>query len=339
MDLTAEHILKMGNQEASKVFTGDEKADKKSFRTLAARWHPDHCQDPKAAEVFAKLISLRDAARGAPRLPGQQYIFRQAGGGGRQAMRYLSRHHIDTGILLVGPVSIAQVYESDLADIAAAELRTLAGFKFADAKMEAQMRMFLPRHKSRVDLADGKVLITHARAPGDVLLADLIAEDGPMPPEHAAWLCSGLMNVAAWLTWAGKVHGAIGPEAVMVDPETHSVRLVAGWGFATDVGTRPAMLPNRSLQIAPQMAVKGQVADPSLDLELIRRTVCEALGAASLSGLSGLGLPDPVRNWLMLPPGKDGIVDYANWQKALSDGWGARRFAKYTGDGVGVYAS
>lgn len=338
MNLSAEHILKMGKQEASKIFIGNEKADRKSFRTLAARWHPDHCRDPKAGEVFAKLVSLRDAARGASRQPVAQEIFTTKEGK-RQAMRYLSRHETDIGLLLMSRISIGQIFEADLADIAEAELRTLTGFKFADAKMEAQMRIFLPRHKSRIDLVGGKVLITHERAPGDVLLADLIAEDGPMPPEHAAWLCSGLMNIAAWLTWAGKVHGAIGPDTVTVDPKTHSVRLVAGWGFATDVGIRPAMLPNRSLQIAPQMAVKGQVADPSLDLELIRRTVCEVLGAASLSGLSGLGLPEPVRNWLMLPPGKDGIIDYANWQKALTDGWGARRFAKYTGDGVGIYAS
>jgi hypothetical protein len=336
MDLTAEHILKMGKHEASKIFSGNDKADRKSFRTLAARWHPDHCRDPKAGEVFAKLVTLRDAARDTSRQPVAQEIFTTKEGK-RKAMRYLSRHETDIGLLLMGRISIGQIFEADLADIAEAELRTLTGFKFADAKMEAQMRMFLPQHKSRIDLADGRVLITHARAPGDVLLVDLIAGDGPMAPEHAAWLCSGLMNIAAWLTWAGKVHGAIGPETVMVDPETHSVRLVAGWGFATDAGTRPAILPNRSLQIAPQMAVKEQVADPALDLELIRRTVLEALGAASLSGLSGLGLPEPVRNWLMLPPGKDGIVDYENWQKALTDGWGARRFAKYIGDGVGVY--
>jgi len=329
--------LNMGLRDASKIFTGNEKADKKSFRTLAARWHPDHCRDPKAGEVFAKLVSLRDAARGASRQPAAQEAFTTKEGK-RKAMRYLTRHETDSGVLLVGRVSIGQIFEADLADIAEAELRTLAGFKFADAKMEVQMRKFLPQHKSRVDLAGGGVLITHERQPGDVLLADLLAGDGSLPPEHAAWLCSGLMNIAAWLTWAGMVHGAIGPDTVLVDPETHAVRLVAGWGFATASGTRPAMLPNRTLQIAPQMAVKGQVADPSLDLELIRRTTCEAMGTPSLSGLAGLGLPEPLRNWFMMPPGKDGIADYGKWQKALQDAWGQRRFAKYTGDGAGVYA-
>ena len=337
MDLNAEQILNMGLRDASKIFSGDEKADKKSFRTLAARWHPDHCQDPKAADVFAKLVTLRDAARGEPAMLVTRYIFTKADGR-RQAMRTLSKHETDIGTLLVGPISVAQIFDADLLDIAEAELRNLSGFKFADTKMEDQMRKFLPRNKSRVDLVDGKTLITHSRQNGEVLLADLLSGDGPMEPVHAAWLCSGLMNIAAWLTWAGKVHCAIGPDTVMVDPKTHAVRLVAGWGFATGVGTRPVLLPNRSLQIAPQMAVKDMTADPSLDLELIRRTTCEAMGAASLSQLSGLGLPEPIRNWLMLPPGKDGIADYSKWQKALTDAWGVRRFAKYTGNGAGVYA-
>ena len=337
MNLSAERILNMGLSEAAKIFSGDEKADKKSFRTLAARWHPDHCPDPKAHEVFAKLVTLRDAARGAPRRPIDQQIFTTTTGK-RQAMRYLSRHETDIGLLMVGPVSIGQIFEADLADIAEAELRTLAGFKFADAKMEKQRRMFLPRHKSRIDLQGGGILITHERRQGDVLLADLIASDGPMAPKHAAWLCSGLMNIAAWLTWAGLVHGAISPDTVMVDPETHAVRLVAGWGFATEAGMRPAMLPNRTLQLSPQLAVPGVTVDPSLDLELIRRTTCEALGAPSLSKLASLNLPEPIRNWLMLPPGQDGIADYAKWQKALTDAWGVRRFAKYSGAGVGVYA-
>ncbi len=337
MNLSAEHIMAMGLRDTSKIFTGIEKTDKATFRTLAARWHPDHCQDPKAAAVFGKLVSLRNAARGAARQPQAQQVFTTAQGA-RRAMRYLSRRETDIGLLMVGSGSICQIFEADLADIANAEDRALSGFTFADAKMEAQMRMFLPRHKSRIDLADGKILLTQERKPGDVLLADLIAGDGPMSSEHAAWLCSGLMNIAAWLTWAGKVHGAIGPDTVMVDPETHAVRLVGGWGFATDIGTRPAMLPNRSLQIAPQMAVKGVSADASLDLELIRRTTCEAMGASTLSQLASLGLREPVHNWLMLPPGKDGIADYGKWQKALTDAWGVRRFAKYNGAGVGVYA-
>ena len=35
---------------------------------------------------------------------------------------------------------------------------------------------------------------------------------------------------------------------------------------------------------------------------------------------------------------QDGIADYAKWQKALTDAWGVRRFAKYSGAGGGVYA-
>ena len=338
MSRTAEQILSVPRGSAASLLGDCESAVRATFRKMVAIWHPDRSSDPRAAEVFRHLVALRDAALGAGPAAANQRRF-TARGGRDFSMRYLAAHATDAGETFVGTRTLAQVFASDMADLADAEKETAGGFRFADQAMEDQMRMFLPREIEWRDLEDGSALQIQERSPGEVVLADLLARDGAMPPKHAAWLCSGLMNIAAFLTWSGRVHGAISSDTVMVDPESHGVRLFGGWGFSTARGTRPSMLPNRTLETVPNLAVAGEVAEFTIDLELVRRTVREAMGATSIGGLDHLDLPEPVENWLVMPPAKDGIADYAAWQAALEAGWGTRRFVVYPTSAAEIYAS
>lgn len=335
--MTADQILSVPPSGKAGIFSGPAEEVRSTFRRLAALWHPDVCKDPRATEVFAHLVRLRDTAlRSGRPAPASSRTLRTRDGRDL-GLSPLSTLPLDTGELLVGRHSLTWVYRAEAADLAEAGASTIAGFRFADERMRKQMTPFLPTLDRRIPLADGEEALVMARHADEVLLADLLRMKGAVPAEHAAWIGSGLLNLACWLGWAGLVHGAIAPETVLISPETHTVRLMGGWGFATKVGGRPTALPGRTLALAPRLAVKGEVVDPRLDLELIRRTLREALGDPTGGGLLRGGAPEPIGRWLVMPPEAEATRDYAVWLTVLEKVWGKRRFVRWDMEPKNVY--
>lgn len=329
MSWTAEQILALTPADRGRLFPKPAEAAKRAFRELATIWHPDVCADPRAAEVFAHLVRLRDAALGPARPASVVSRTLRTRDGRALGLSPRSTVPLDTGELLVGRRSLTWVYRAEAADIAEAAAATIAGFRFADDRMRKQMAPFLPTLDRRIPLESGAEALVMARHPDEVLLADLLRVRGAVPAAHAAWIGSGLLNLACWLDWAGLVHGAISPETVLISPETHTVRLMGGWGFATKAGARPTALPGRTLALAPRLAVKGEVVDARLDLELVRRTLREAFGDPTGGSLLRGGAPVPIGRWLVMPPAASAREDYAGWLSVLERVWGKRRFVRW----------
>lgn len=328
MTLTAEAILATPPHKAADLLPG-AKDLRRALVKLAARWHPDRCSDPSAADVFAHVLAMRDRAGRASAGPSRPDMSFRASDGRTFGLSPLSRTAVDQGEILLCPNSLMTHYIADFADLAEAEMSAPARFRYADDAMRRQMAPFTPRIVRKVELDDGSALIVSRRDKAEILLSDILARSGPMPPVHMAWLCSGLMNIAAWLGYCGIVHGAIGPDTILVDPAQHSVRLAAGWGFATASGARPSALPGRTLDLLPRLAIKGEVVCSRTDLELVRQTAREALGDPRGSAGAVSSLPTPISTWLSTPPAADAAEDYAAWQRALEAGWGKRRFVDF----------
>jgi hypothetical protein len=330
--ISAEDILAARPSDAGKILGSDPKAARKAFHRLASTWHPDVCKDPRSSDVFARLVMLRDAistkaARTSGKAPkGSPSHVLKTTDGKTVGMRPLAVSRGDTGEILVGGGTITFLHDADMVDLGRAELDAIDRFRFADDRMRREMTRFLPEVVRRIDLADGRLAVAMKRGPDDILLSDLLAR-GPLEPIHAAWLCSGLLNIAAWLTWSDICHGAIDPRHILISPAKHEVRLIGGWGFSTTVGARPQALPERTLNVVPRILEAGEKASPQLDLEMIRRTVREALGDPSGARLHEGSLPRPLVDWLTFPPAKDGIADYTAWNRALDASW-ERRFVE-----------
>ena len=327
--LSAQDILSVTPSDRARLFPGPADEVRRAFKRLAARWHPDVCKDPRATEVFAHLVRLRDAALGPRRVGPSVTRTLRTRDGRSLGLSPLSTLPLDTGELLVGRRSLTWIYRAEVADLAEAGAAAIAGFRFADDRMRKQMTPFLPTLDRRIPLQDGGEALVMARHADEVLLADLLRVTGAVPPEHVAWIGSGLLNIACWLGWAGLVHGAIAPETVLVSPETHTVRLMGGWGFASKTGTRPIALPGRTLALAPRLTVNGEVVDARLDLELIRRTLRETLGDPTGGALLRGSAPEPIGRWLVMPPEGEAKKDYAGWLKTLEAVWGRRRFVRW----------
>ncbi|MEP3667023.1 MAG: J domain-containing protein [Roseibium sp.] len=314
----------------SDFFTGTDAEIKKAFHKMVATWHPDVCRDPMAGAVMEHLLKLRDRAlsggRAKPGLQGLERIL-ETRDGRRLRVGLHSVRASDFGEILVGDQTVTFVFSADAEDIGQREAKAIETFRYADDKMRKQMVMALPKVLREMPLTGNRHAIVQKRQPGEVLLADLLERDGPMDPKHAAWLGSGLLNIACWMSWARMVHGAISPEMILVDTATHNVRLIGGWGMSLGMGERPDILPERTVQRLPRLAVAGQTVDSSVDLELIRLTVSEALGQKNLKAI----LPKEMFAWLSFPPRKTAMEDYAAWHEALVAAWGPRKFVQYGG--------
>jgi len=342
MDRTASDILGVPETRARDLFPGDEKAVAREFRRLVKAWHPDRCPDPKAADVVAHLNKLRVAALrkiGAIKVPSQMREFR-ANDGKLFRFRYNSIHRIDIGEVIVGDNSVAYVFDREFADIAAAEQMRIGGLRFQDEGMRKEMARFLPSPKRAVVQQDATVLV-YEKTPDQFLLVDLIRHaGGRIDPRHVAWIVSRMENIASYLCWAGISHGAIDATNLLVSPKYHTVSLVGGWGFATEIGQRPKALPWRTLSALPRLAVEGTPSDHAVDLELLRMTARECLGDAAGGRIVADGsIPQALSAWLVIPPTGTAFEDFPAWEAALARAFGPRRFIPWDVQPAEVYAA
>jgi len=339
--LTAQEILDIGSDDLERVFGPDVS---RALDRLLRGWHPDLCADPQADAVTRHIIGLRKMA-------GRESTASAGSGGGRFAtrvfakrdggtlrIRALSGRKVDQGEILVARTALVTIFPEDAADLARTEAGIASSFRFADEAMRNQMQPFLPDPVRDEPLAGGR-LVAVRKMPEEILLADLLDRKAVLPPVHAAWLCSGLMNIVAWLEHAGLMHGAIAPEHVLIDPARHSVRLAAGWAFCTSLGARPGILAGRTADLLPALLRPGTTAGVNVDLELVRQTLREALGAPCGTGPTITALPAPIAAWLRFPPPTSAVADYRAWQAALEEAWGPRRFSPCAFSASDIYGT
>jgi hypothetical protein len=336
----------LAQSEPAALFSPSLAAARREYRALAWTWHPDRNPDPAAAAVFAHVGSLfqeacRRLASGRWSAPG---LFRCTGpDGSTHVIRVQREHAFELGRLLVGRTALAFRLRPDFADLHAHAARILARLPFADARMRAQMGPCLPAGVAAIAdpsaSATAEPVLIVDKAPGLVLLADLLAhQGGALDPRHAAWIISRLHEIACWLEHAGLAHNAIALDTVLADPQTHRCALLGGWWYAARIGERLHALPARTADLAPPDVLGARRADGRVDGALIR-----ALGRALLGDPSGMRLarerrvPAPFLDWLRGAPGDSAVGDYALWDRVLEASFGPRRFVKLAVTATDIY--
>lgn len=306
-----EDVIRQLDREVFRDLEGPEA--RALFAEMAKAVHPDVCRDPRAGEVFSRLVRARDASIEEVAPHGAEIVLKTAAGR-RFSFRTLSDAVSDAGRIMILRRSLTEVFTPENDDLADRALSAVKAFRFADTAMRLEMSRFLPREPSVRRLDDGSVMIITPRQPGDALLRDVVARRGPLDPRTGAWIISGLMNVACWLAWSGTQHGAVSEDSVMIDPQTHRVSLNGGWAFSAKIGKTMTALPARTLSVIPALGEPGAVAAPDTDRVLIRRLLLRLCEPGSL--------PEPVRLWARSIAGDDAVLDYRSWRSAMTQAWG-----------------
>lgn len=325
-----EDVMGMSAASALKIF-GDQKNARRALGRLVREWHPDVCADPRARDALSHLTRLRAtiASGGAPKISTSQLAFTRADGTSF-GIRPLSRFSDGVTDLIVGQRSVSRIFSADDADLARAAELNIASFRFADDAMRKQMSRFLPERPRITELADGRVMHTHARRRDQIMLSDLLRKHGPFDARTGAWIVSGLMNIACWLGWAGVRHGAISPEMVLVSPEFHETALIGGWEFSGPLMDRPAALPEATVKLFPALTAPGSVPPEDLDLSLIREVAMTLFGVPDISRLlvkdPDSPVPPDVASWIAFPQDKVAFKDYETWKTCLRSSFGEPKF-------------
>lgn len=352
--LTAGQILGIAADEPERLYSQDVATAAAEHLALVRRWHPD--QNPGEAQanaVLAQVNSLFDAAKrkrgnGTWQTPNVMEL-RQANGL-LYRRGYHRRHATELGELYVGDQSLTltcgaadlDLFQNAVSTIAAASKpRGSGGDAALEARVREQVGRSLPVIERILELQDGGRAMVVSKTPDLLLLRDLQAHlGGRVPPRHAAWVLSTLLNLACYLQVTGLTHNALSADTVFVTPQHHSGAILGGWFYAAPRGTPLRALPQRTADLAPRALLAAKLADPRLDLDLIR-----ALGREMLDGLPGTlpgkpaeePAPAPLRRWLELPSGGDAMGDYRDWQGVLDAAYGKRRFVPLPVTATDIY--
>jgi hypothetical protein len=321
--LTAAQILAIPPDAPARLFGGDAASVTVRFRRLAKIWHPE-AGDParRDRDVFQRIVELRRAADRALR-------------DRRQGI--LRRHRFELGEMLIGADRFTVHLRREFADLHDAALAAIRALRVDRLRDPAQYRRMLPDMAEAAHGPAGPVLVLR-KDPGLILLRDLLDHaGGRLSPRHAAWILTRLHNLACYLSHAGLVHNAIGPDSVFVEPRHHGVALLGGWFHAVRIGAPMQSAPARTIAHAPSSLLREKRGDPRVDLELVKATGREMLGAESFGLDTDPDVPRPLLDWLRMPTGGDAIADYAAWEQVRDSSLGPRRFARLETTASDVY--
>ncbi|REK88217.1 molecular chaperone DnaJ [Streptomyces inhibens] len=109
-----------------------------------------------------------------------------------------------------------------------------------------------------------------------------------LDPRDAAWMWRRLLVALGWAHRAGRVHGAVLPEHVLIHPELHGLVLV-DWCYSTPLGDRVPALVERHRDAYPPEVTGRCPATEATDIHLASRTMAAVMGERT---------PQPMRAFL-----------------------------------------
>lgn len=284
-------------------------------RTLLKKWHPDHCSDPRANEVFAHINSQFQLAQ-AGEYPNTLKLLTSKG---PVYIGYIGQRPFELGDVFITERSVIWRVRSEFKDLAKQFLDVSKKFKYPNDEVKGKIAPHLPANVKV--LVNGDVTYVIVDRPLDYIrLADIVAKQGPLDPRHVAWCLSRAYNLAGFLHFNGITHLDVSAETMFVDPASHHGALLGGWFYSGQ--PKPLAAPARSSHLAkqPEGMAHGQQ---------IKNLGRKLLGVNSVPELRALkDLPDPLKTWLMTGASGNVVRDGEDWKNALVAAFGKRRFTE-----------
>ncbi len=346
INLTAVEILAVSKDAPEKLFSGDLPAAKSEYHELSRRWHPDRNRDLEATAVFQHITELYRQTRElikSGRWRGAGVLELPVLGSGRAArashqLNYLRSVKFELGDLYIAENEAAFSVERQYADLFENARQRVARFRFANALMRREIGRNLPGAPEYYTTA-ARLIMVVPKTPDMILLEDLREHlGGAIGAQHVGWIINCLYNLACYFNYAGIVHHDISPHTFFVSPEFHSGMLLGGWWYARSAGEKISALPNRTLKTAPHDVIRRKQADNRTDLELIRQTVRELLGADyAINSKTNEEIPSAMRRWIRGATSGSAVTDYELWKIVLEMDFGAPRFVRLDVESGAVY--
>lgn len=320
------------------LFEPSEEAITRRYRILIRPWAPDFNKDPAAHDVAAHLNVSREAADQAvktgtwPR--GKVIDFTQ--GTNHLEMEY--RRSVDLGW--------ASVYLSK----ASAVFVQAEGFKKVFDAALKNLREFSPppghpfatRSPFRIEnigtsggVPAFRMVPLGPMARGYEGCRTNLLEDAtrPVDPRAVGWILNRAFD---WILAASRGSGGgvlidVSPQTVLVDPTSHAILPLSGWGCAQKFGA-PVLAVTPAFRMANPHYKKG---DALTEADVLR--VVQRFGRTLLGDPVGLklpkpdsGVPAPMAAFLNADLTGKGLLEaWAQWKLALQEAYGPPKFVDW----------
>lgn len=346
INLTAKEILAVSKDAPEKIFSGDLDAAKSEYHELSRRWHPDHNRERETTEVFQHITEIYRQAQKlikSNKWRGAGVLELPVSGSGTSAIfsrriNYLKSVKFELGDLYIAENEVAFSVERQYADLFENAKLQFADFRFANHLMRKEIGRNLPLQTEYFTTSERLIMVL-PKTPDMILLEDLREYlGGAIDANHVGWIVNCLYNLACYFDYAGIVHQDISPKTFFVSPKFHSGMLLGGWWYAKSAGKKISALPNRTIKIAPLDVIRRKEADGRTDLELIRQTARELLGAVhGICSKTNEEIPSAMRRWTNGATSGSAVTDYELWKMVLEMDFGAPRFVRLNVESNAVY--
>jgi hypothetical protein len=330
MGFSAKDILRFTGP--GELFSDRPDRIKDEYARLAKQWHPDnHGNSGESNEVMVKINLLYQQGLELIRVgrwekPG--WLRLRSKDGKRHEINYYRTVSFELGTAYIGNHVVFYLVDSGNRDFYQNAVKSIAGLKYANEKMETEIRKYLPKVIAEFETSDRCWGVVIGKTPDFILLQDLLAYfDNRMEERHMAWIVSSLLNIACYLDYAGLSHNSISLDTYFVSPEQHSGALLGGWWYATPRGCRMPGVPEKIFAIMPPQVKTEKKGNILTDLESIRLIGRELAGDRNGTRLEG-NLAGPLVEWLRGASSESAFAEYSRWGEVLKAAFGARRFVK-----------
>ena len=324
--MTIQEVMQIPLDEPERLFginTGKEK-----YHALLKEWYgPSTRGDKNAGEVVIRLQELfkrweNKKSHGTLSEPFTYSLIQT--NGKAYNVSFLKRSQFELGEEILGKSHVTYLINKKDKDLYNNAQKSMGIRKFPNDKFRAQMEHYLPNPKYAFETKD-KYVLAMTKGSDCLSLRDVCNYyNNKLDYHHAAWIISGLLNLTCWLQYANISHGAISLDSVFISPPHHSIALLGGWWYTVPLGSKLIALPSKTANIIPSDILRSKIADPRIDLTLIRSLGREILGVERTPRKD---VPLDFSKWLFMPSSGKAVDDYANWEKAREK-FGPRKFVK-----------
>lgn len=218
------------------------------YRSIMKQIHPDVCKHPDAASAASKMGELKEHFEN-----GKKYTD-------------------EAGTYTTNGYTITYTGDKNLLAISMSNYQKLLSFK---DPASANFHQYLPESMT---LKGGTELEVKLR------MRSVPLSGHTLPQKHVNWITSRMLEFTAWLNQVGFVHCGINPESVFVIPQNHGIQ-VPSFYLMAPVGSSLKGVSGPYRSWYPARTFTDKDADPTIDLELVKRTSIYLLGDRSGMGV------------------------------------------------------
>lgn len=332
-------ILAVSKDRPEQLFPHDEDLAVKLKRTLVGIWQPRLAGDDPAVMAHINFLwDQREVKLKAGTWEGEGVLRLVDSRKAESSFPYKVYRPFELGGTYIAPSLVGHLIAPQHNALSQNALKHMKSFTFKDEKLRSEASRYLPLLVSDFISLEGRLIVVK-KDPDLISLRDVLSYfDGQVPPRQVAWMLSCLYALGCYLRISRLTHNAISLDNYYVNAN-HSGALLGGWWYAAHFGEKLTVVPARTHTFMPAFVKTEKVADPTVDMELIKACGRELLGDLHGSRLlSRKDVPAPLVQWLRQPASSNAHQEYDAWyNQVLPASFGPRRFVKLDINASDIY--